>query len=413
MSYYTTFKRKYEKCFSYSQTDIDNLGNNSFELVKVRVPKSEIIEREKSELHFVEQILLDFKVKLDEAGLEYDFDKYGRIFFIRKEELIGIQEDLTSKAFEKLGEDYNRLQQEYPIQALKRIEEFILYILELKQTVEKECNGLKKGEEGEAYVSRELEFYRSKYKIAENILLPADEVGGGETSETDVYIVTSKGIFVCEVKNRGNANQIIRIGSDGQWKKYSQGYKLLDTMESPVLQNNRYCLVTESFLKKNGITDYQIYPLIIIANDSVFIDNNSKNAVIRMSELYTYIEELDAPEKYNEDYQNKIINLFHHANVKERKFDCLTLSNQREEIYQRMDALIDYFKAETVFQNKLREYVIKSAKHAKIKYRLPVFILAIPLLFLLMENLICFLPFLVWIGIPALLYWMVKRWNVK
>ena len=61
-----------------------------------------------------------------------------------------------------------------------------------------------------------MKLYTGKYHYRENVILPANDIGG-ETSETDVYIVTSKAVFVCEVKNWGKRGRTICISKDGQW----------------------------------------------------------------------------------------------------------------------------------------------------------------------------------------------------
>lgn len=115
--------------------------------------------------------------------------------------------------------------------------------------ISKEEEGIIKGEEGEKNISNELKLYNQKYKYRENIIIPANDIGG-ETSETDIYIVTAKGVFVCEVKNWGKRGRTICISKDGQWSVKRRKIVL----KSPVQQNTRHCLATERFLENNGLS---------------------------------------------------------------------------------------------------------------------------------------------------------------
>lgn len=89
--------------------------------------------------------------------------------------------------------------------------------LTLREESEKNVRIAQKGKSGEDYVSRILNQYRNKFFILENIVIPAYEEKGN-TSETDVYIISSKGIFVCEVKNYGSSGQTLYIPEHGDWK---------------------------------------------------------------------------------------------------------------------------------------------------------------------------------------------------
>ena len=175
--------------------------------------------------------------------------------------------------------------------------------------------GYKKGDVGEDYVEKELDLFKNKYKFVKNVVFDYQD-SKGKTSETDLYVITKKGILVCEIKNKGNEKYIFEITKDGQWSKCDSKGKLLEVMEtSPFAQNTRHCLATEKILEDNGIKDYKIIPVVIIGNEMVRIDNSSNNIVIRTSELYNLIEGLNLEEKYDEEYQNRIIDIFNSNRV--------------------------------------------------------------------------------------------------
>lgn len=116
---------------------------------------------------------------------------------------------------------------------------------EIEDDIEKNIKIMQKGKNGEDAVSKALSIFQGKYRILENIVIPAnDEMG--ETSETDVYIITDKGVFVCEVKNYGNENQILHIAQDGRWEICDiHNGRILSRKASATQQNARHCLATE------------------------------------------------------------------------------------------------------------------------------------------------------------------------
>lgn len=183
-------------------------------------------------------------------------------------------------------------------------------ILSAYHTAKAKAEGYKKGDVGEDYVEKELELFKNKYKFINNVVFDYQD-SKGKTSETDLYVITKKGILVCEIKNKGNEKYIFKITKDGQWSKCDAKGNLLEVMEpSPFAQNTRHCLATEKILEDNGIRDYKIIPVVIIGNETARIDNSSSNIVIRTSELYNLIEGLGFEEKYDEEYQNRIIDIF-------------------------------------------------------------------------------------------------------
>ncbi len=189
---------------------------------------------------------------------------------------------------------------------------------------------LNKGEDGEKYIEQQLSMFRNKYYIRQNILLPSVS-DTAQTSETDVYIITAKGILVCEVKNWGGRGQTICISRDGRWAKRAGGQ--METMKSPVLQNSRHCMDTEDYLLNNGIRDIKLLPVVIIANEDVEIENMSSNVIVRVSELYNYIENLEGAEVYSEKEQRKIADLLDECGVSERRFKILQMPDKDGLLY--------------------------------------------------------------------------------
>lgn len=220
--------------------------------------------------------------------------------------------------------------------------------------LEGDLAGYKKGESGEEYVEKQMSILSDKYFVRQNVLLPsADELS--QTSETDAYIVTAKGIFVCEVKNWGGAGQTIKVTKDGQWSIIKSGAR--EAKESPVAQNSRHCLATEKYLKNKGIDKIRIKPLIIIANDMVFVENEGDNAIIRASEIYSYIEGLNLPEIYSEEEQKQIIELFEDCKIEERYFMINDYVGTMKESYGAyIKELLKYKETKDAYIKKIADY---------------------------------------------------------
>lgn len=70
--------------------------------------------------------------------------------------------------------------------------------------------------------------------------------------------------------------------------------------------------------------------VVIIGNEKARIStNDSGNAVVQASELYNYIERLDYQEKYDEEYQQQIIDLFYENHIKEESYFELNVVDER------------------------------------------------------------------------------------
>ncbi len=154
---------------------------------------------------------------------------------------------------------------------------------------------VQKGKTGEDYFSRILDKYKHKYTALENIVIPAAE-GDGITSETDAYIITDKGLFVCEVKNYGKEGETLVVLEDDKW--YMMGNadgRLLGTKMSATKQNERHCRATKAFLEKHlGNINIPIIPVVVIANDGVGIENRSKSPIIYARDIESFIEQYDS-----------------------------------------------------------------------------------------------------------------------
>lgn len=294
-------KKEYEKKYKVDRME-EILQNGYFEK-ETRIAKSDVTETAKKQCEIMADIYNKYMELIHEKGYDIGYNEYSREFEIQQKETEYEDNHMSYHTSDFLDNFHNPY------------EDLISYhniILAAYTRYDSSYKGLQKGDRGEAYVNRELELFRDKYKFASNIKI-ANIDFKGKTSETDLYVITSKGILVCEIKNKGNEKCRFKISKDGQWRKETGKHS--EVMDSPFAQNTRHCIATERLLRDNGINDYKIIPVVIIANEKVQIENNSENAVIRISELYNYVQNLQFPEKYTEEYQNKILAILKQNNI--------------------------------------------------------------------------------------------------
>lgn len=203
------------------------------------------------------------------------------------------------------------------------LQRFYEVAAEVIDTIDKDIAILHKGIQGEEYVNQQLQIYKGKYKILQNIVL--DSVDSmGQTSEVDVYIITEKGLVVAEIKNYGNEEQRLHISSDGRWviEDVYHHNVLRRIDKSPVEQNTRHCLAVERLLKQEfgEECNIPIIPVIFIANNKVEVQNESKSDIIRVSEFYTFINSVAANEPISKEMQDKIEDLLNRKNIGAQDF---------------------------------------------------------------------------------------------
>lgn len=163
-----------------------------------------------------------------------------------------------------------------------------------------------KGKAGEDQVSRVLQQCRGRFFYLENVVIPAYGEKG-KTSETDVYIINSKGVFVCEVKNYGRSGQTLVIPNTGDWEIYEED-RFLKSKPSAFVQNERHCNATSAFIKEYIGKEVPIIPVVIIANDEVAVNRQTQNAVIRADEIWGFVENWQDAVDY--ETQKQIVQAF-------------------------------------------------------------------------------------------------------
>ena len=233
--------------------------------------------------------------------------------------------------------------------------------LTLREESEKNVRIAQKGKSGEDYVSKILNQYRNKFFILENIVIPAYEEKGN-TSETDVYIISSKGIFVCEVKNYGSSGQTLYIPEHGDWKILNSSGQFLANKPSAFEQNERHCNATRSFIKEHLGIEVPIIPVVIIANDvvDVTMENPEKDIVIRANQINELVSGFQDALTF--DIQTKIVEAFENNKLDPNDFPVKINADRANYVKGLIKEYIPYMKANA----KIADTYMKAEKQSRL-----------------------------------------------
>ena len=201
-----------------------------------------------------------------------------------------------------------------------------------------------KGKTGEDYVGSMLKQYGSKFHFLENIVLPAYEEEGS-TSETDVYIINCKGIFVCEVKNYGTDGQTIYMPRFGDWQLLNEQGRVIANKPSAFVQNERHCNATRSFIKEHLGIEIPIFSVVIIANDRVNIQNEAPYDHVaikpqQIGELVGYGNDV-----IDEEMQMQIVEAFEEYKLDANDFPVKINADKARYLQSMVKNYIPYLKA--------------------------------------------------------------------
>lgn len=214
----------------------------------------------------------------------------------------------------------------------------------LLEETDKNVKRTQKGKNGEDYVGDVLRQYGDKFHFLENIVIPAYDAER-KTSETDVYIVNSKGIFVCEVKNYGNVGQTLYMPEIGEWQLVNEYGRLLANKPSAFVQNHGHCNATRSFIGEHLGIEVPIYSVIIIANNDVQIQNANpnKHIVIRPQNIGELVECCE--DAIDNETQKNIIEAFEKYKLDPNDFPVKINANKARCIQKWVKEYIPYIKA--------------------------------------------------------------------
>lgn len=236
--------------------------------------------------------------------------------------------------------------------------ELVLYNFSVVQDAleedDKHVRIAQKGKTGEENFSRVLNHYSHKYHSLENIVIPAAP-GDGISSETDAYIITDKGVFVCEVKNYGKEGQTLFVSEDDRWSMLdSETGRILETKVSATEQNKRHCRATKVFLEKYvGNLNIPIIPVVVIANDEVEIVNRSQNPVIYAREIEGFIEQYN--NSISDETKNKIRDAFMENKMDMVDYPVKLNKGKAEYAKKNLLEILPHMKANVQIANQLFE----------------------------------------------------------
>lgn len=178
----------------------------------------------------------------------------------------------------------------------REIEELFQYRIQMYL---KDYCGITAGLRGEALLAQALELHRDALWHKEGVRLEFD--GGNVSVELDSIVITTSGIFACEVKNYGQDGQYqIVIEADGAWYREYPARKPgeaphREAMKNPYAQNDRHVAYLEKFVNEIlGRTQedrVQVHNLIVLGNDQVGLvcDPRAEQSICRATTVYSQI----------------------------------------------------------------------------------------------------------------------------
>lgn len=176
-------------------------------------------------------------------------------------------------------------------------------LMEYKAYMEKELGIAVKGDTGEENVARILEKSRYAEFTVHNVVLDvADE--GGNTNEIDTFVILPYGVAVLEVKNYGGAGQRLVITDEDKWDLY--GKRRTKQVKNPAYQNSRHARATLLTLRKLLGRDIPIFPLIVIGNNQVKLEEHSRLAVKNTGDFVAYLDSLRSNENLSDEERLRI-----------------------------------------------------------------------------------------------------------
>lgn len=279
-----------------------------------------------------------FKEKENEFNKEIYLDNEDKVRYL--EEAISIIEDFQNspeyKKFEVIRSG-NLITQYLPDcdykETMANINQVFRvmdnYYKKRKQTLINIKKPLDLGLDGEKFVDEYLKIYEDEIINLSNIRLEVD----GMSIENDNILITRKGIFILEVKNIGaSGSYSILIENDGRWiKKFSNNSQEVITFNATE-QNDRHIAILQKFINNKLNRSIQqhnylnIEGVVVIANNTVDIKNESMQNIYRISEIYRYINKFDDILSYDE--MLKIKDIILEEKLQPKKYPILNYKSE-------------------------------------------------------------------------------------
>ncbi len=222
----------------------------------------------------------------------------------------------------------------------KSIEEWASYfyneLVKYREEIEVYLGVTVKGDIGEQNVADCLE--RSKYKdgVVHNVVLDVSDEGG-KTNEIDTYVITTKGIFVLEVKNYGKAGRTLVITDDDKWDLLdSKTGRAVKQEKNPAYQNTRHTNATLVKLREWLGKEVPVFPLVVIGNNAVKLERRSSMEISQVHNLVSYIDSVKGKDVFTQEEIADLKRRFEQADIGSNEF---LAKSYREQVYHMMNIM--------------------------------------------------------------------------
>ncbi len=315
--------------------------------------KIEVNNIEKYEIRKREEFKKGYGKFFDEScpkfNLKFTREEYNDLWLGNSEAIkyLAMSRDNLNKLGDELRkaiQDKDIFEENIPAYFYSAVEPLFERIKQDLETVNKDFNILNLGISGEDKVDKILNTHKYIKNLSNLVIKDVD----GQRVECDNLLVTEKGIFIIEVKNYGsNGRFTLKIDNSGRWERVYNSNSYV--MDSPFGQNSRHIGIIKNILLEHSI-NIPVYGIIVIANDTVDIINNSNNMVVRADFLVDTINnfrgEIFIDIKQRDDIANLFKNMreaevkhtFRNYNMYNNNFNVLldiikTNNNYREFVY--------------------------------------------------------------------------------
>lgn len=231
----------------------------------------------------------------------------------------------------------------------KDVEDIYLYMWRDLKASMNSLNTLKLGMEGEAIVDDTINIH--KYITNISGLTISDD--NSQRVECDNILITDKGIFILEVKNYGTEGRFtLNIDVTGRWERVYNNKSYV--MDSPFAQNSRHIGIIKNILFERNI-DVPVYGIVVIANDTVDIVNNSEHKVIRVGSLMDTITNFYTGYHLDLDVRNKIESILNslRENQVKHTFSNYTMYTNHFEEMKKIIGLNNAYMKEVIEQENM------------------------------------------------------------
>lgn len=259
-------------------------------------------------------------------------------------------------------------------------------LVEYKEKIESQIGITIKGDVGEQNIANALE--KSKYAsyVVHNVVLDVSD-SEGKTNEIDTYVITPKGIFILEVKNYGKKGTTLKITDTDKWKLIdNKTGRVIKYEKNPEGQNKRHTRATHIKVQELFGKEVPLFPLIVIGNNKVKLDNRSNIVVKNVDDFISYIENMEGKNILSSDEMFELKRIFEKADIGSNAFSVISY---REWVYHMMGIFEKIYPFLCYNQEAKNVYY---ARHKKQQYSIVVITVLILLcMFIFTKNMDAFL----------------------